>query len=1056
MQDLTDIGTETIAVDPNLACALRKRFGALSAADWDLTPAQGEDLDREKASLIASVVRSQIESIPDFRQAVEDLDWAHWDGRAALEIHWDRRFTGPVRYQVAELSWIHPRRITFGPERELRVVDTSSYAGNFEIRGLDTRVENKFIRLTPRLFREYPEREGLALRCLYWSNFKRFTARERMILLELYGKPWRIVEHDPEQPQGVDVPDLDEAVDQAEALGSVVVAKFARGLRLRLETPDPKAGELHNHTIEDCDKQILKLVLGGTDSTDSNPQGIGGQTARVHQDGEGLVVSSDGERVNGSFQRDLVCSIVRVNAQCFDLSPFDVIRYAPKFQLRTAPEKDRTAELGRVKTVVDLGIAVAVDEIREISGYRKPRPDEAIVQLVEAPQDDMSARYIPPRAKVIDPSGSEPGPGEYGEPGAAAPPPPAGQKPTAAAPTAALEPASPDEDFALYHGPMGPVVAEVGQLAPTAPSDGVTNFPTAGENLRVSLKNSNFQVFPLSVARTIRTEHPEIWKAGGTALANLQYRKLAPIYERRGVVETDAEEEAVRLREAWATQNQDASDLAGIVAQIKWLVVGTEGLDRMLRAVGFEKARLREVAGLQLDRTPFLLDAIAESTSHTKFQDIDLVIDRPRGFIQYGTAPDGSEWERTYTFDYGFIPSTEGGDGDDLDVFVGPVADAVDAYWILQKRADGSFDEYKLMLGFASEQDAQAGYLAHVPAQYMGSIVRTSVAMIRSLLGLNPEELHLALTPSRALLLTAQPESVNGTPEVIAGARAQRGATQTTKIARALASSVTGLDTAKEIRAALRAAADKIDLAPLAMEIERCKLHAAALGAMDADWEATNEEPIAPAAFTMAGGQKNFVTRPFFEAINSFLSREIVPRSVWDRLTGAAKKKAFSIAGLALKEMLSTAFDELGKSVAKGLGLRSFRKELNARFDSAGWTRINPSHVENVFRTNTMSAYSAGREAQMTQPAVLKARPYWQIMGVHDDRCRATHAAVRGKVLRADDPFWKNVGRPPFGWMCRCKTVSRSQREVDRLGLTITPGSEIKNLPDPGWSSSKI
>lgn len=924
LQDLTDAGAETILVDPHLASTLRKRFGAIAQVDYDLTPAQSDDINKTTAADIASMVRSQLDQLPSFRQAIEDLAWGHWNGRAALENHWDRRFTGRARYQIAELGWIHPRRLTLGPERELRVIDPAQYTGQFQEIGLDTRIPCKFVRFVPRLFSEYPEREGLLPRCLYWSNFKRFSARDRMILIELFAKPWRIIEED--GTIGADPDAFDEALDQADALGGVTVAKMPKGLKLNVVNPDPKAGELHNHTIEDCDKQISKIVLGSTGTMDSQPQGIGGQQALVNQDDQYLIFASDGERISGVLQRDLVNAIVLLNAPYYGISTHDALRYSPKFTLRTAPEKDRKSELANIRSVVDLGLAVAVDEIRERTGFRKPNDNEAIVQIVESPQDDMSARYIPPRAKIVDPTGTESGPGEYGQPGAQAPPPPrkpdgTQPAPTAPAASAALEPGSADDDFDLFAGPLGPTLAEITDLATPEPSDGFTNFPAVGENRRVSLVNSRAKVFPVSVARQLRDEYPQIWSKGGTPLANLQFRKLAPIVDRRGVVETDAEEEAVRLREAWAARHASDNDVAGVVAQIKWLVIGAQGFDRMLRVIGVEKARLRE------------------------------------------TAP--------------AVP---------------------------------------------------------VASQPAANDIAAS-----------------------AHLLTKQPEYINGATEDISDARTLRGAVITQRWARALSRATKGHETAADIRTALRAAAQALDVRALAVEIERCMLHSAALGALDADWEAANEEPVAPAAFAvhLEGGQRGFTTKPFWEAINAFLSREVVERSIWDRLVGAAKKKAFSIAGLARKTMLDTAFDELGKSIAEGKSLANFRKALSKRFDSAGWTKLKPSHVETVFRNATMGAYSSGREVQMTQPAVLKARPYWQIRAVKDDRCRATHAKVRGFVLRADDPFWTKVGRPPFGWNCRCIVSSRSDREIKRLGLTVRSGSEISGLPDPGWSTSK-
>src|SRR5690606_6453494 len=85
-----------------------------------------------------------------------------------------------------------------------------------------------------------------------------------------------------------------------------------------------------------------------------------------------------------------------------------------------------------------------------------------------------------------------------------------------------------------------------------------------------------------------------------------------------------------------------------------------------------------------------------------EFQGITIHLDRPKGLIMSGKDKNGKEWAREYKYDYGFIPKTLGGDGDGLDVFVGPNKDALEAYWAIQNKDDGSFDEYKVFLGFTS------------------------------------------------------------------------------------------------------------------------------------------------------------------------------------------------------------------------------------------------------------------------------------------------------------------------------------------------------------------
>lgn len=117
---------------------------------------------------------------------------------------------------------------------------------------------------------------------------------------------------------------------------------------------------------------------------------------------------------------------------------------------------------------------------------------------------------------------------------------------------------------------------------------------------------------------------------------------------------------------------------------------------------------------------------------------IPIRIDRPVGYVQRGVASDGTAWERTYDVPYGEIAGTNGGDGDALDVYCGPNPDAPMAFWGEQKKHDGSFDEYKIGLGFDNEADFVACYCRHTPAVLLGRVRPMPVAQMRALLGLDP------------------------------------------------------------------------------------------------------------------------------------------------------------------------------------------------------------------------------------------------------------------------------------------------------------------------------
>ena len=120
-----------------------------------------------------------------------------------------------------------------------------------------------------------------------------------------------------------------------------------------------------------------------------------------------------------------------------------------------------------------------------------------------------------------------------------------------------------------------------------------TNFPEDGEDQQVALRNSNFDRFPHDEAQDLKDNYPEIWNKGGNILGNKQYNRLKPIAERdSSIAQTETEEKAIRLREAWAARHFRDYRLAGVVAQIKWLVVGSRGLSHMRAVISAEKNRL--------------------------------------------------------------------------------------------------------------------------------------------------------------------------------------------------------------------------------------------------------------------------------------------------------------------------------------------------------------------------------------------------------------------------------------------------------------------------------
>ncbi|MCZ4284533.1 hypothetical protein O4H29_06760 [Marinobacter salarius] len=124
-------------------------------------------------------------------------------------------------------------------------------------------------------------------------------------------------------------------------------------------------------------------------------------------------------------------------------------------------------------------------------------------------------------------------------------------------------------------------------------------------------------------------------------------------------------------------------------------------------------SRQVEQAGTETDTNP--TDGQKEAGNYRKgrvrVQGLDIAIENPKGSTRSGTDPDGNRWESTMAHHYGDIKGTTAADGDNLDVFIGPHPEIDQVFVIDQPNADGTFDEHKVMLGFANEADARQGYL---------------------------------------------------------------------------------------------------------------------------------------------------------------------------------------------------------------------------------------------------------------------------------------------------------------------------------------------------------
>jgi hypothetical protein len=108
-----------------------------------------------------------------------------------------------------------------------------------------------------------------------------------------------------------------------------------------------------------------------------------------------------------------------------------------------------------------------------------------------------------------------------------------------------------------------------------------------------------------------------------------------------------------------------------------------------------------------------------------------------------------------------------------------------------------------------------------------------------------------------------------------------------------------------------------------------------------------------------------------------------------------------------------------------------------------------------IYETNLRTSYSAGRYQQMTDPAVIKAYPFWEYKHAWERvpaEPRQQHEDWDGLVLSADDPWWLTY-YPPNDWRCSCgvRPVGRSKlKRMGKIGPDPSPTIQYVEREDPG------
>lgn len=183
-------------------------------------------------------------------------------------------------------------------------------------------------------------------------------------------------------------------------------------------------------------------------------------------------------------------------------------------------------------------------------------------------------------------------------------------------------------------------------------------------------------------------------------------------------------------------------------------------------------------------------------------------------------------------------------------------------------------------------------------------------------------------------------------------------------------------------------------------------------------------------------GTVRAVGRPFQDAVDYFRQKVNVPSEHWTTLMDEMNARAFAVAGATSDDLIKDLRAAVDKGISQGTTLETFREDFAEIVKRHGWAHSGTAQWRSkiIYETNLSNAFSAGRYAQQTTPAVLAAYPYFEYVHVNCPHPRLQHVAWSGTILRADDPWW-DTHYTPNGWGCHCIVTNLGPRQLAQRGI---------------------
>lgn len=233
------------------------------------------------------------------------------------------------------------------------------------------------------------------------------------------------------------------------------------------------------------------------------------------------------------------------------------------------------------------------------------------------------------------------------------------------------------------------------QTADTVQRSAEPQQPTAGDTELEPLgkdPNDFYDDTPEEAALRARISVGDEWEEESDLPGKPIYKRKLYVDGKHEIVQTDAPDKNGSYTGCRLTYNgKDYGDLASIAQVIDGNMADPEPTEAQKKAGNYKM-------------------------KHVRIDGYEISIENEKGSVRRGKDADGNEWETPMHHDYGYIRGTTGVDGDHIDVFLSDTPEQGDVFVVDQYNPDGSFDEHKVMYGFADSKAARAAYLSNYDA----------------------------------------------------------------------------------------------------------------------------------------------------------------------------------------------------------------------------------------------------------------------------------------------------------------------------------------------------